>query len=86
VPDEGYSEIVKLHDKLYDGPLAPELRLDIPFIPHIGIGNAIDPFACKKLADELNRKAFEIDGRIETLDVTWYEENKVETLERIELG
>jgi hypothetical protein len=86
VPDEGYSEIVKLHDKLYDGPLAPELRLDIPFIPHIGIGNAIDPFACKKLADELNRKAFEINGRIETLDVTWYEENKVETLERIELG
>jgi len=66
--------------------LASELRLNIPFIPHIGIGNAIDPFVCKKLADELNRQAFEINGRIETLNVTWYEENKVETIERIELG
>src|SRR5438874_242296 len=38
VPDEGFSSIVKLHDRLYTGILAPALRLDIPFIPHITIG------------------------------------------------
>src|SRR2546423_12783357 len=48
VPDEGFSEIVKLHDRLYAGLFAPELRLDITFIPHIGVGNAADAGACKR--------------------------------------
>src|SRR4051794_24709605 len=39
-PDEGFSRIVKLHDRLYTGLLADSLRLDIAFIPHITIGYA----------------------------------------------
>jgi 2'-5' RNA ligase superfamily len=69
VPDEGFSDIVKLHDKLYEGPLAPQLRLDIPFIPHIGIANALEPMACKERADALNRQAFSVEGVIEALEV-----------------
>ena len=86
VPDEGYGDIVKLHDRLYSGQLASELRLDIPFIPHIGIGNAIDPQVCKELADDLNKQDFTIEGIIETLYVLWYEGNKVNTIEQIELA
>jgi len=86
VPDEGYSDIVKVHDKLYSGQLASELRLDIPFIPHMGIGNAVDPHVCKKLADDLNQQAFAIEGVIETLDVVWYGGSKVNTVEQIELA
>jgi hypothetical protein len=84
-PDEGYSNIVKLHDQLYTGPLAPELRLDIPFIPHIGLANAVDPLRCKQLAGELNGQNFEIAGQVDYLDVVWYENNKVETVERMML-
>jgi hypothetical protein len=86
VPDEGFSEIVRLHDALYTGALAPELRLDIPFIPHIGIGNSDDARECKRLADELNAEGFRLEGRIETLDVVSYENSTVQTVERIELG
>lgn len=86
VPDEGFSEIVKLHDRLYTGPLAEHLRLDIPFIPHIGIGNAVDPLACKRLADELNAEGFELRGTIESLDVATYDGSNVTTLERVELA
>lgn len=85
VPDQGYSEIVKLHDKLYSDQLASELRLDIPYIPHIGIGNAVDPQVCKALAVDLNRQSFAIKGRIEELDVVKYENNRVETIEQIRL-
>ncbi|HEX8181434.1 MAG TPA: 2'-5' RNA ligase family protein [Pyrinomonadaceae bacterium] len=85
VPDEGFSEIVKLHDRLYTDLLAPELRLDITFIPHLGVGNAKDARACKLLADELNAQNFCLAGLIDTLDVVWYEHNKVETIERIAL-
>lgn len=35
---EGNKEIIKLHDELYTGILAPFLRKDIEFIPHIAIG------------------------------------------------
>ena len=86
VPDEGYSDVVKLHDKLYIGPLASELRLDIPFIPHIGIANALEPRTFKELADDLNRQEYRIEGVIEVLDVASYENNRVTTIECIGLG
>lgn len=85
VPDEGYSRIVKLHDRLYTDILADELRLDIPFIPHIGIANAHNAKLCKQLVDELNAKSFEIKGKVEKLDVIWYEDNRVGTIEQIPL-
>jgi 2'-5' RNA ligase len=83
VPDEGYSNVVKLHDRLYTGLLTGELRLDIPFVPHIGVANSPDAKACKKLVDELNSKDFAIAGKIESIDAIWYEDDKVGTIERI---
>ena len=85
VPDEGRSGIIKLHDKLYQGRLATKLRLDIPFIPHISIGNSLDPQECEKLVDQLNQQPFAIRGFIETLDVVKYGDNKLETIEQIKL-
>ncbi len=86
VPDEGHSAIVKLHDRLYGGPLSPHLRLDIPFIPHIAIANSTDPRACKALADRLNREEFEIKGSVGALDAASYEDDRVTTIERVPLG
>jgi len=85
VPDEGNSEIVKLHDKLYTGILKDELRLDIPFIPHIGVGGSTDPYESKSIADELNKSNFNVYGFIDKLAVVSYNYPKVETLEEINL-
>jgi hypothetical protein len=85
IPDNGFSEIVKLHDRLYTGLLACELRLDIPFLPHIGIANAIDPQACKNLADDLNGRDFHIGGVIDTLDVALFDGKGIKTISRIHL-
>jgi hypothetical protein len=86
VPDEGYSRIVRLHDRLYTGILASELRLDIPFIPHIGIANDLDPQVCKTIVDHLNATDFEICGKVQRLDVIWYEKNQVGTIAQFELA
>jgi len=86
VPDEGYSDLVKLHDKLYSGILESELRLDISFIPHIGIGNSVSAQSCKKLVDQMNLKDFAIKGIIDKLDVVLYEGDKVSTVEQIGLA
>jgi hypothetical protein len=86
VPDEGYSQIIKLHDNLYSGKLADELRLELPFIPHIGIANSIEKWTCKEFVDQVNYSDIEIKGAITEIDVVEYHEERVETLEKIKLS
>jgi 2'-5' RNA ligase len=85
VPDEGFSSIVKLHDKLYTGILAPALRLDIPFIPHITVGYSPDAQACKMLVATLNQEELAIRGEISGLDLISKEADKVWTVEHFHL-
>ncbi len=66
-PDEGFSAIIKLHDRLYTDSLQSHLRLDIPFIPHITLGYAADSATCKRVVDALNAEAFTLSGSIDHL-------------------
>lgn len=86
VPDEGYSQIIKLHDSLYSGKLSHELRMDSPFIPHIEIANSVEKWTCKEWVDQINYLNLEIKGSIEELDVVEYHDERVETLEKIKLS
>ena len=86
VPDEGFSDIVRLHDLLYTGPLRTELRLDLPFVPHVGIANTREAKDCKDIVDAINAEAFEIFGKVDQLDVISFDGTSVARLERIELG
>ena len=82
-PDEGYSEIVKLHDRLYTGELADKVRLDTPYVPHITVGNSKEPRICKVLCDRLNGSDFSAAGRIRSIDVISYDGTRITTIERI---
>lgn len=86
VPDEGFSALALLHDHLYDGPLAPHLRLDLPSIPHITVARLTDPRAAKTLAADLNAEARTIHGRITHLDVVEHTPGRVATIARLGLG
>lgn len=81
VPDEGYSEVSKLHDQLYRGILAPHLRLNIPYVPHIGIATLSDAPRIKALCDELNSIGVSISGEIDTISVCSYDGSKITDLE-----
>jgi len=85
VPDAGYSNIVKLHDKLYSGLLAPFLRLDVDFIPHISIGDSETAQVSKQRVDELNSQGISIHGRISSLDVIEYIDGAITPVEKITL-
>jgi len=80
VPDEGYSGLSRLHDRLYSGPLASRLRLDLPFVPHITVGRHARREVAKELCDALNDTGLCIPGRVETLAVSALEEGRVNTL------
>ena len=86
VPDEGFGSIVRLHDKLYTGILAPALRLDIPFIPHITVGYSPDAQAYKMLVDILNQVEFAIRGEVSGLDIIRKDVDKVWTIEHFHFG
>jgi 2'-5' RNA ligase len=85
VPDEGFSGIVKLHDRLYTGPLAHLLHPDIPFTPHITVGHAPDGQLCRRVADELNAEDFTITGMVDRIDLIEKEGGSVRTVERFML-
>ena len=85
IPEEGYRIFIKLHDALYTGPLEQELRMDIPFIPHLGIANNPDPYYCKRIADQINKDNPEIVGAVTKLDIVSFENDTITTLKQIPL-
>lgn len=86
VPDEGFGSVIRLHDLMYSGTFKENHRLDIDFIPHIGIGNSTDKVAVKAWVDEWNSKDFSIKGQISSLTIVQYENGKVENLVNVRLN
>jgi hypothetical protein len=72
VPEKGFSSVVKLHDRLYSRLLFGHLRLDIDFIPHVGIANSKDPYKVKNWVDTWNKMEFSVAGTIEKLTIVDY--------------
>jgi hypothetical protein len=85
VPDEGHSQMLKLHDALYSQTLAPQHRMDIPYVPHISVANSHDPYAIKKIVGNLNSQNLTITGSITSLDIINYENRVVTTVGKIYL-
>jgi hypothetical protein len=86
VPDEGYRQIVRLHDLLYTGSMADEPRLDIPFIPHVTAGIFENAGQSGAVADSLNSQGFQIEGQLSVVDVVSYDNDRIVTVQRAGLG
>lgn len=69
VPDEGHAALSLLHDRLYTGPLAPHLRLDLPYTPHITLGRTADRAQAKAWCDRMNRVGVDLRGVVQALTV-----------------
>ncbi len=84
VPSTGYDEINIIHDALYTGVLASELRHDIPFIPHMGIGTGTQA-DMEALVQKLNTEKISIKGRAHEISVVQYDGIKVSDYETVVL-
>jgi len=69
VPDEGFSNLVRLHDQLCQCAYPDRTRIDVPFIPHVTVGVFDDGTECKRTADRLNLQRFEISSRVSALSI-----------------
>ena len=61
------------------------MRLEIDFIPHIGIGNSDDAYISKKRVDELNKREISIIGKVDCIDVIEFRDGVVAAVEKINL-
>ena len=86
VSDEGNSQIIKLHDRLYAGRLRPHLSVDIDYIPHITIGSSEQADRCLGWVAAWHQSEFEIQGRISHLDLIHLSNNLIKTVEKIPLS
>lgn len=86
IPSKGYDEITKLHDVLYTGALESELRQDLPYIPHVGIGTNQIEKPVKELAEQIENDGKKIAGSINELTIVEYDGTKVVDLKTISLA
>ena len=86
VPTEGERELIDTHDRLYQDHLASELRLDIPFLPHVRVGRSADKAAMEALADALNNEGLDIHGSIDQVTIASFDGRKVVDIDTVELG
>jgi 2'-5' RNA ligase len=80
VPDEGFSGLSRLHDALYKGLLAPHLRFDSAFVPHMTLASVSDRSLAKRICDDLNQGDLLVRGTIERLTVEALEGMEMRTL------
>lgn len=77
VPEEGYTDLVQIHDALYAGVLAEELRADIPYVPHLTIGESENADIILNVADGINNSGIAIRGRTTEIDMLRLEGGKI---------
>lgn len=85
VPDEGHAAISLLHDRLYRGPLAAGLRLQVPYVPHITIGSSADFQQAKAWCDALNGQGVDVAGVLPALTVAALRGGSFQVLQRFDL-
>lgn len=83
VPDQGRAEVEALHDALYSGPLAGQLRTDIAFIPHVTVAARDHQDEAEDLARSLGQVG--IAARMGALELIDFDGAKVTVLKRFEL-
>lgn len=85
IPSNGFDEINIIHDALYRDVLESELRHDIPFIPHMGIGTGSKE-EMEALVRQLNKRQLSINGTANEITVVQYDGNKVARYLSVELS
>jgi len=86
LPEEGCGEIARLHDELYSGSLKKELRLDLPYFPHIRAGKFLKTENCKQVVDKINFKPLEIPAEVLSIQVLRKIESRYEVLKDYRLA
>lgn len=82
----GRPSIEKMHDRLYSGMLADQLRYDVEYVPHVTLAVSEDPEEAARLADSLLTSWSPVSGRIVELVLLDLEHDPFRAVEVFSLG
>ena len=85
VPDEGFSQFIRLNSLIYSRNLKAAQRNDLPFVPHLTVASSKNLLHCRGLSDEINNGRPEISGLIDSLEIAVEDGDKISTVEKIRL-
>lgn len=77
LPSFGAELFVRLHEKLYSGPLGPLSRAGVEYVPHITLGRFASADAAAAVAAEINGASRPIAGEVEAVDIVHVGEDLV---------
>lgn len=80
MPEEGEAALRALHQALYTGPLAGDLRSDIAFAPHVTVGVLPTPDEAQHLAEILARRPVDIVGRLDRLELVAFDGGRIDAV------
>lgn len=86
LPGDGREILMALHDRLYSGPLAPALRRDLPYHPHVTVGRLHDAATAASVAGEIRRQGRVVRGRIVAMTLLRCFPHKVEMVATLPLS
>lgn len=80
------AELDLLHDRAYERALAPHLRRDLPYAPHVTIAQTVEHAGCVELAERWNARGSRSRARVEALEVLAVFRDRVERVALVQLA
>lgn len=85
-PTIGGPALAVLHDRLYEGIMAPSLRADLPYVPHVTIATSPDADICRQVIATLEPQNPQVSATITHLDILAFDGTQVRTIQRLPLS
>ena len=76
VLQEGRAEVIHLHDRIYTGVLAPYLRTDLPYVPHVTLGAFDDGELCSQALGDVERDRLNYECVLDRLHLVKINEDR----------
>ena len=76
VLQEGRAEVIHLHDRIYTGVLAPYLRTDLPYVPHVTLGAFDDGEHCSQALGDVERDRLNYECVLDRLHLVKINEDR----------
>ena len=86
VPDQGFSDLSKLHASICCKRFNLSDEQLFPFIPHITVGLFSEKTACLNAIDEINAGYISLSGNVDEISAAQVSDDGVEIIKTIELS
>ena len=76
VLQEGRAEVIRLHDRIYTGIVAPYIGTDLPYVPHVTLGSFGEAELCSQARRDAERDSLNYQCVLDRLHLVMINEDR----------